>query len=81
MDNIQEYYVSREDRIQETEREIYDLIVNFMEANRYSPSSKELKKLSGLGSTSTVHSYLKRLREKGLIDWVDKRPRSLRVIK
>ena len=37
------------------QRKMYDVIVNFIKTNEYSPSYEELKQLCGLRSKSNVH--------------------------
>lgn len=63
------------------EKEILNIIKTFVEENKYSPSIRELCKFSKLKSTASVHSYLKRLKEKGYIDYMSNKNRTLRVIK
>ncbi|WP_461038843.1 LexA family protein [Tepidimicrobium xylanilyticum] len=41
---------------------------------------REIGKLTGIKSTSTVHRYLSKLEEKGYIERKEKSPRALRVI-
>lgn len=45
----------------------YNDIKEFINKNGYSPTMRELLIVTGMKSTSTVHSYLKDLQEEGLI--------------
>ena len=40
------------------QKKMYDVIVNFIKANKYSPSYEELKQLCGLRSKSNVHRII-----------------------
>lgn len=62
-------------------RAILKAIDEFHQANGYSPSIRELCRLVGIRSSSTLHSYLIRLREEGYVTSVPEKPRTLRVIK
>lgn len=57
-------------------KEMLQIIINFKKENGFLPSTRELCKLSGLSSTSTVNALLKQLQQDGLISM---RPRSLEV--
>lgn len=45
----------------------------------YSPTVREIGQAVGLKSTSTVHAYLVRLKEKGLITVYPDAPRTIRI--
>ncbi|MCH5156900.1 MAG: transcriptional repressor LexA [Clostridiales bacterium] len=47
--------------------EIYDYIKNFIDDNGYPPSVREIGEKFTIKSTSTVHYYLEKLRNQGLI--------------
>ena len=60
--------------------EIYDYIKNFIDDNSFPPTVREIGDKFSIKSTSTVHYYLEKLRERGLItqDANKKRAFSLR---
>ena len=60
--------------------EILKIIEKFIKKNGYSPSFRELGKLSGIKSTAQIHGILKSLREQGKIKYIEKRARTLEVI-
>lgn len=62
------------------QQQIYDFIKKHIAEKQYSPSVREITKAVELKSTSTTHGHLDRMRKKGLIDFVDSLPRTLRVI-
>ncbi|CEG29780.1 LexA repressor [Bacillus sp. B-jedd] len=61
------------------ENEIINYITNFRTETGYSPTIREIAKKTRLKSTSTVHKYLLRLEEKGIINWIDRNPRMIKV--
>lgn len=61
------------------ERAVLDYIVNTLKENGYSPSIRDIKSALDFKSTSTVHTYLARLEEKGYIQKEDGKSRTLRV--
>ena len=65
----------------ETRKQIMECIATFIDNNGYSPTIRELCELTGLKSTSTVHTHLVRLQSDGLITFEMDRPRTIRVIK
>ena len=61
------------------EREVLDYIVSMLKKNGYSPSIRDIKSALDFKSTSTVHTYLARLENKGYIQKEDGKSRTLRV--
>jgi repressor LexA len=57
----------RSSRYSEKEQAIYDYITETIEREGYSPTVRDIQQALGIKSTSTVHSYLARLEEKGMI--------------
>jgi len=49
------------------QKRVYEYLKEFIEANGYPPSVREIGAAVGLRSTSTVHGYLQRLEKRGLI--------------
>lgn len=52
-------------------------IVGFLQENGFPPTVRELCELLGYSSTSTVHHYLKKLSEAGVISYEPTKPRTL----
>lgn len=65
----------------EREEKVLNIIVDYIKQNEYAPSVREIGKLAGLKSSSTVHMYLKNLELKGFIERKENLPRALRVIR
>lgn len=63
----------------EKEKKIYGFLCEFIRENGYSPTVREIAAACGISSTSTVHSYIRRLRDKGLVTSPDFKKRSLRT--
>jgi repressor LexA len=63
------------------QEEILELIINYIDENKISPTVRELTALYGLKSTATMHEYLSKLRKRGYINWFDGMPRTLKVLK
>ena len=57
----------RASRYHEKEQAIYDYITETIEREGYSPTVRDIQNALGIKSTSTVHAYLSRLEEKGMI--------------
>ncbi len=57
----------RASRYSEKEQAIYDYITETIEREGYSPTVRDIQNALGIKSTSTVHAYLTRLAEKGMI--------------
>lgn len=64
------------------EQKVFDCIVEYIKEYNYPPSIRELCKLTGLKSTSSVHRYVHNLMDKGKIETDHKlgMPRTLSVI-
>lgn len=59
--------------------EMLNHIINFINANRYSPSLNELCEMSGIKSKSTMHNRLYKMRNEGLINYKDGENRTISV--
>ncbi len=57
----------RSAKISEKEKAIYDYINETIRQEGYSPTVRDIQAALGIKSTSTVHAYLARLEEKGMI--------------
>lgn len=57
----------RASQYNQKEKEIFDYISQTLREEGYSPSVRDIQNAVGIKSTSTVHAYLNRLAEKGLI--------------
>ncbi|MBE7028176.1 MAG: transcriptional repressor LexA [Ruminococcaceae bacterium] len=65
---------------QNREQQILDFINEFSISNGYPPSVREICAGVGLSSPSSVHDYLKRLEEKGLLIKGESKTRALRLV-
>ncbi|OCA99617.1 transcriptional regulator [Clostridium beijerinckii] len=63
----------------EKQQEILDIIKNYIVKEKISPTVREIGKLAGLTSTSSVHAHIERLERKGYIYRSSNCPRSIRI--
>lgn len=54
-------------------------IETFMKKHHYSPTVRELCKIVGWKSPGSAHSYLERMKLKGIITWEADKPRTIRI--
>lgn len=65
---------------QNREQMILDFINEYLTSNGYPPSVREICAGVGLSSPSSVHDYIKRLEEKGLLIKGESKTRALKVV-
>ena len=61
------------------ERAILEFVISATRLNGYPPSVRDICAETGIKSTSTVFSYIKRLEEKGYLEKEDGKSRSIRT--
>ena len=54
--------------------------IKFKKENGFSPTVRELCKLAGLKSTSSMAAQLSNLRDSGHITWIESMPRTITVV-
>ena len=62
------------------QKEIFDIIKDFIKSNKFSPSYEEIKQLSRLNSKSVVHAHIHRLIARGWIKNGNGRNRSISIL-
>lgn len=62
------------------QEKILNIIKDFINKNGYSPTVREIGKISDLKSTSTIKTYLDILYTKGYITYIPKLSRTIRII-
>ncbi len=62
------------------QKDILKALKDLLEQKGYSPTSEEIMKASGTSSKSFVYASLVRLREAGIVEWVDGHKRTLRIV-
>ncbi len=67
------------ENLTDREQKIYDFIGDFNRKNGYPPSVRDIQNGLSIKSTSTVHSYINRLTEKGAINKSTGKSRGLRT--
>ena len=63
------------------QEKIYNIIKDFINKNGYAPTVREIGKIAGLNSSSTVHSHLTVLESEGYIKSEKGKSRTIRIIK
>lgn len=64
----------------EIERKILDFMVQYLRANTYQPSIREIGRRFGIKSTKTVSEHLHALAEKGFLERDSSRSRGVRIL-
>lgn len=64
----------------ERQSDVFEYIKQFIVDNHYPPSVREICQGVGLKSSSTVHSHLVLLKEKGYISWKKDNTRTIVVL-
>jgi SOS-response transcriptional repressor LexA len=60
--------------------EVLKAIDNYIQENHYAPAYRELGKIIGVRSSSTISDFLHKLKDKGYVDWEEGQPRTLHII-
>jgi repressor LexA len=63
------------------QQEILDYVYKCVSENGYPPSVREICSAVGFKSTSTVHAYLQKLTESGLLQKDPTKPRAIKILK
>lgn len=63
------------------QQEVIDTIQKYLSINGYPPSFRDIGKIVGMKSSSTVSGILTNLKKKGYVTWETGRPRTLKIIK
>ena len=72
--------MSSDSQLNKRQQEIFQFIKTSLINNGYPPSVREIGKAVGLKSTSTVHGYLGKLEELGLIKRDSSKPRAIDIL-
>ena len=62
------------------QKELYDWLVEYIKSTQHAPSIRQMMKAMKLRSPAPVQSRLERLRNKGYIDWIDGKARTIRIL-
>lgn len=72
--------LSQAEPLSEIERKILDFMVQYLRANTYQPSIREIGRRFGIKSTKTVSEHLHALAEKGYLERDSSRSRGVRIL-
>ncbi len=70
----------RSEQLSDIERKILDFMVQYLRANTYQPSIREIGERFGIKSTKTVSEHLSSLAEKGYLERDPSRSRGVRIL-
>ena len=62
------------------QQELFDWLIEYIRTTQHAPSIRQMMKAMNLKSPAPVQSRLERLRNKGYIDWIDGKARTLRIL-
>lgn len=62
------------------QKELYDWLIEYIRSTQHAPSIRQMMKAMDLRSPAPVQSRLERLRNKGYIDWIDGKARTIRIL-
>jgi repressor LexA len=62
------------------QQELYDWLVEYIRTTQHAPSIRQMMVAMNLRSPAPVQSRLERLRNKGYIDWIDGKARTMRIV-
>lgn len=64
----------------DTRKKIYDFIKAYIQENQYPPTTREIGDGVGLASTNTIYNQLHKLKEMGVITFLEGQPRTIRIL-
>lgn len=67
-------------KLSKEEFDVLNAIKEYIDEYGYSPSVRDLCKLTGKNSPATIHYHLKHLKEKEYIDYIQGKNRTIRVV-
>ena len=62
------------------QKELYDWLVEYIQTTQHAPSIRQMMVAMNLRSPAPIQSRLERLRNKGYIDWIDGKARTIRIL-
>lgn len=74
-------YVGRYIKVDRETTKNFKCIKEYIDENGFSPTVREVAKMIGLKSTSTVNGYLEILEKEGYIEKYKKIPRRIKIVK
>jgi SOS-response transcriptional repressor LexA len=73
--------VHMKDILTEKQKNLLQIICDYVDNKHVAPSVRELAELFKIKSSSVMHGYLRRLRDKGYITWLKGTRRTIQVLK
>ncbi len=63
------------------QQELFDWLVEYIDQTQHAPSIRQMMHAMNLRSPAPVQSRLERLRNKGYIDWIEGKARTIRILR
>lgn len=63
------------------QKETLQLLKEYIDKNGYAPTIRELCKIANVNSSCTIYKHLLHLKEKGYIDYVPNKSRTIKILK
>jgi repressor LexA len=73
--------MSRSESPTDRQREVLKTIADFITANGFAPTVREIGELIDVESTQGVVCHLEALKKKGLLTWNERQARTIRILK
>ncbi|MBD2292200.1 repressor LexA [Anabaena sphaerica FACHB-251] len=69
------------ERLTEAQQELYEWLAEYIRINQHSPSIRQMMQGMNLKSPAPIQSRLEHLRNKGYIEWIEGKARTIRVLR
>ncbi|MEA5577577.1 transcriptional repressor LexA [Anabaena sp. UHCC 0451] len=69
------------ERLTEVQQELYEWLIEYIRINQHSPSIRQMMQGMNLKSPAPIQSRLEHLRNKGYIEWIEGKARTIRVLR
>jgi repressor LexA len=62
------------------QKELYNYLIDYIKKTQHAPSIRQMMRAMNLKSPAPIQSRLERLRNKGYIDWIEGKARTIRIL-
>ncbi|TAF03128.1 MAG: repressor LexA [Nostocales cyanobacterium] len=69
------------ERLTEVQQELYEWLIEYIRINQHSPSIRQMMQGMNLKSPAPIQSRLEHLRNKGYIEWIEGKARTIRILR
>ena len=68
-------------KLTQRQKEILQMLIDYINENGFSPSYRELCDIADVNSPATIWTHLKNLKNKGYIDYIPAKSRTIKILK